>query len=128
MNASLLKSVIKYINEMYSPSDIKVVENESYPDIINQYILIVKFDSLETIPIADLPIEVSPKYHGTSIEELINSLRIKLMKRTIREDIQKFFGVHTTGFYVEDKFEMPPYREHELRIEVSTLDQDTFFF
>jgi hypothetical protein len=115
MNNSLVKSIIKYINEMYNPIGIHFTENESYPNTINQFILLVEFDNLDNM--SDNPFPITA--FNSEVEGLKDELRCRIMKHIIREDVQTFFGINTTGFYLIDGLSMPPFREHELTIEVT---------
>ena len=100
---------------MYKPIGIHFTENESYPDTINQFILLVEFDNFDNM--SDNPFPITA--FNSEVEGLKDELRCRIMKHIIREDIQKFFKINTTGFYLMDGLSMPPYKEHELTIEVT---------
>lgn len=104
---------------MYNPIGIHFTSNESYPDTINQYILLIEFDNLDNM--SDNPFPITA--FNSEVEDLKDELRCRIMKQTIREDIQKFFKINTTGFYLVDGMSLPPYKEHELTIEVAIKHQ-----
>ena len=95
-----VNSIVKFVEEMYSPSHVHV-ESEG----VDEYVIIFYFDEIDNEYITN-PLHRDLKLHKAS-----------RLKREIRTQIYNFFGIKTTGLPLTDHFS--PVENHPMTILVS---------
>jgi len=101
---SELKGIVKYIEKVYNPSKIKII---NYVEFINEPLVSLFFD------------EISDDFITNPQSNNIKRLKEKNLERQIRKDIYNYFGVMTSGLTLDGS---SPYTFHGLTIDVHLRD------
>jgi hypothetical protein len=95
-----VKAIVKVINTLYSPDNIKVVKNE----FDNEYIIKVYFSDIDDSYISN------PQHWNVYL------LKLQNMERDIRKTIKSYLDIDTSGNDPNTGFS--PYKVHGITIDV----------